>query len=69
MKSLSGAIIEAGANLQIEKLESDVRVRVAKTKKKDTNLKINKFRHEVEELMVQKHSVSKGNCKVTEDRT
>ena len=62
MKSLSGAIIEAGANLQIEKLESDVRLKVAETKKKDTNLKINKFRHEVEELMTQKHStVSKGN--------
>ena len=42
--------IEADANLQKEKLESEVRIRETETKKRDTDLEIDKFRHEVEEL-------------------
>ena len=37
-------------NLQKEKLESEVRIRETETKKRDTDLEIDKFRHEVEEL-------------------
>ena len=48
--------IETDANLQREKLESEMRLREAETKKRDTNLAIDKFRHEEEELKVQNHS-------------
>ena len=48
--------IEADANLQKEKLESEVRLREAETKKRDTDLETNEFRHEVEKLTAQNHS-------------
>ena len=48
--------IETDGNLQWEKLESEIRLREAETKKRDTNLAIDKFRHEVEELKAQNHS-------------
>ena len=48
--------IEADAYLQREKLESEIRLREVETKKRDTNLAIDKFRHEVEELKAQNHS-------------
>ena len=54
--SLERLIIEVDATPQKEKLESEVRLREAKTKKRDTNLKIDKFRHKVKELTAQNHS-------------
>ena len=48
--------VKANANLQKEKLESKVRLRETETKKRDTNLEIDKFRHEVEQLKAQNHS-------------
>ena len=48
--------IEIDPNLQREKLESEMRLREAETKKRDTNIAIDKFRHEVEELKAQNHS-------------
>ena len=42
--------IETDANLQRKKLESEMRLRETETKKRDTNLALDKFRHEVEEL-------------------
>ena len=53
---LEWQIIETDANLQKEKLESEGRLREAETKKRDTNLETDKFRHEVEELKTQNHS-------------
>ena len=52
----SDKIIETDANLQKEKLESEGWLREAETKKRDTNLETDKFRHEVEELKTQNHS-------------
>ena len=48
--------IEADTNLQKQKLKSEVRLREAETRKRDTDLEIDKFRHEVEELTIQNHS-------------
>ena len=48
--------VKADANLQKEKLESKVRLRETETKKRDTNLEIDKFWHEVEQLKAQNHS-------------
>ena len=48
--------IETDANLQREKLESEMKLRETETKKRDTNLAIDKFRHVVEELKAQNHS-------------
>ena len=50
--------IEADANLQREKLELEMRLREAEIKKRDTNLAIDKFQQEVEELNVQNHSTA-----------
>ena len=48
--------VKANGNLQKEKLESKVRLRETETKKRDANLEIDKFRHEVEQLKAQNHS-------------
>ena len=48
--------VKADANLQKEKLESKVRLRETETKKRDTDLEIDKFLHELEQLKAQNHS-------------
>ena len=48
--------IETDANLQRERLESEMKLRETETKKRNTNLAIDKFRHVVEELKAQNHS-------------